>query len=331
VSRRKSLAVIVAGLLAVTSLLEGCSQANLTDPREILSKVDDSITNLQSVHFHLEAGGQFAVGVEASAADTPVPSDTPSTEPSASTEASASASTAAAASGSAGASLSPSPSPSPTPEPTASPSPSEVASPTATPTPIYTAVPVSLAGTVADGDIDFGKGTAHVIGGMPGLPGVSGEMLVVEPYAYVRGYGETRFHEQGSSELAVDPALASQSLYIVQQVVAAASDKSLSPVLVGTEQEPGGSCYHIRVAVTQAALGAQLANLGAVQNEGTGQLDLWITQNDFQLERLEFSTADPAAGTAIIRLVLSNWNRVGIISGPAPNQIVTPAPVASNY
>jgi len=337
VFRRKSFALSAAGLLAVSALLAGCTTASLKDPRDILAKVNTSLTNLKSVHFHLEAGGEFAVGVQAAATDTPVPTGTPapsvtpspSVSPTAASSASAAGSASASAAGSAAASATPTVTPSPTPSPTATPVPTPtdtpVASPTPTPTPVYTALPVSLSGTVADGDIDFAKKAAHVTGGMPGLPGMSGEIIVVQPFAYFRGYKETQFTQQDSSALSIDPSDQSTSLYFIQQIVGAASDKTLSPVLVGVEQEPGGPSYHIRVAVTQAALSSQLSNLVSLQEKGNGQMDLWITQGDFQLERLEFSTSDPAAGTAAIRLTLSHWNSVGAITQPAYNQVASPS------
>jgi hypothetical protein len=186
-------------------------------------------------------------------------------------------------------------------------------------------MPVTLDGTKADGDADFANSAAHIVGGMPGLPGVSGELYVVGTFTYFRGYQATKFTEGAATDLPVNPAQASQGLYLVKQIVAAASDKTLRPVLVGTEQEPGGAAYHIRVAVTAEALSSQLANLLAVKNKASGQLDVWITQGDFQLERLEFTTSDPAAGAAAIRLVLSNWNNVAAIKAPPQAQIVAPA------
>jgi hypothetical protein len=72
--------------------------------------------------------------------------------------------------------------------------------------------------------------------------------------------------------------------------------------------------------------------LQVVQALGSGRIDVWITQGDFQLERMEFSTSDPKAGAAAIRLVLSNWNGVSPIDVPPDNQIDTgasPSAVAS--
>jgi hypothetical protein len=183
---------------------------------------------------------------------------------------------------------------------------------------------VTLDGTKADGDIDYQNQAAHITYGMPGLPGVSGELIIVNPYSYYRGYGASKFTATGVSTLSLNPALSSQSLFLVQQIVKAASDASLSPVLVGVESEASGPCYHIRVDVTQAALAKQLANLDFLQEKGSGRLDLWITQGDFQLERLEFSTSDPNAGTAAVRLVLSKWNAIPPIQGPAANQFEVP-------
>lgn len=178
---------------------------------------------------------------------------------------------------------------------------------------------------MADGDIDFANKAAHIVGGMPGLPGVSGELIIIDPYSYFRAYGQTAFTGGDDSSLPLNPALASGPLYIVQQIVAVADDPGLNPVLVGTEQEASGSCYHIRVDVSQKALNSTLSSQPAVQALGSGELDLWITYGDFQLERMEYKTSDPNAGAAAIRLVLSNWNEVSPIAPPPENQVATPA------
>ena len=178
---------------------------------------------------------------------------------------------------------------------------------------------------MADGDLDFANKSAHITGGMPGLPGVSGELIIIDPYEYFRGYGQTTFTGGDDSSLPINPALASGPLYVVQQIVSVANDSSLSPVFVGTEQEPSGSCYHIRVNVSQKALNTSLSSEPAIQALGSGQLDLWITYGDFQLERMEYSTTDPSAGAAAIRLVLSDWNSVSRIQEPAANQFASPS------
>jgi hypothetical protein len=190
-------------------------------------------------------------------------------------------------------------------------------------------MPIALTGSSAYGDIDFANKTAHVIGGVPGIPNLAGEVIVIDPYAYVRAPGGVTYTSEGDSDLPINPALSSGPLYLIQQIVAVANDKGLSPVLVGVEQEQYGSSYHIRVDVSQSALNSKLASLQAVQALGSGQLDLWITQSGFQLERLEYSTSDPSSGAAAIRLVLSNWNNVSPILAPPANQMNLGAPAAS--
>ncbi|HEU6439690.1 MAG TPA: hypothetical protein VFC12_04560 [Terriglobales bacterium] len=340
---RKSFATTAAGLLAVVALVAGCSSTPLTDPRKILSNAKANFDVLNSAHFHLEAGGQFMYGYPA-ATPTPTiePTAVPTIEPSASAAApSGSAPTAsgsaAAPSGSAAAGGSvkpgasatptetPTPTPSPTPIPTDTPSPTPAVSPTPTPTPLYTSMPIGLAGTTADGDIDLVNKSAHVIGGLPGVPGFSGELIVVSPYAYFRSYGATKYSSAGDSTLSVNPAVSSVSspAWLIGQIVTLANDPALSPVLVGTEQEASGSTYHIRVEVTKAVAQTALNSVG--QAAGSGKLDLWITQDSFQLERLEFSSADPSAGVAAFRVVLSNWNNVPAILAPDPDNIEIPA------
>jgi hypothetical protein len=190
-------------------------------------------------------------------------------------------------------------------------------------------MPVALTGATAYGDIDLANQTAHVIGGVPGVPNLSGEVIVVGSYAYVRAPGAVLYTSEGNSNLAMNPAAKSGPLFIVQQVVAVASDPGLNPVYVGVEQEQYGACYHIRVDVTQSALNSKLSSLQIVQALGSGRIDLWITQNDFQLERLEFSTSDPASGAADVRLVLSAWNNVSPIEAPPANQVDQGLPAAT--
>ncbi len=392
--RRKSLAITAAGVLAIVALIAGCASAALTDPRQILTNAQTSLTNLQSVHFQIEAGGQFIIGVAQTptpaptatptstptASATPPPGEAPTATPtssptptpkptkspapltaaqasasaaaaaSASASAVASASAAAAASASASAAaavqsaqassyasayasnqaiLSASASASAAASASASAVVASSAVPTATPSPLYTAMPIALTGTTAYGDIDFANKTAHVTGGAPGIPNLAGEVIVIDPYAYVRAPGGVTYTSEGDSNLPINPALSSGPLYVVQQIVAVANDKGLSPVLVGVEPEQYGSCYHIRVDVSQSALNSKLASLQAVQALGSGQLDLWITQNGFQLERLEYSTSDPSSGAAAVRLVLSNWNNVSPILAPPANQMNLGAPAAS--
>jgi len=174
-----------------------------------------------------------------------------------------------------------------------------------------------------DGDIDFANKSAHMVGGLPGLPGYSGELIVVDPYTYSRPYGATKYTTDGDSTLAINPVLSSGPESIVAEMLTVANDPGMSPVLVGTEQEQYGTCYHIRLDVTESALDTQLQSTAVVQALSGGKLDLWITQGDFQLERLEFSTSDPTAGNAAVRLVLSNWNNVALISAPPMSEIDT--------
>jgi hypothetical protein len=362
VSRRKSLAITAAGILSVVALLAGCVPAPLTDVHKILTNAQTTIKNLQSVHFHLEAGGEYVVGLVGSPSPepTPSPTETPTPSPSptpsptsnvtlnpsasaaaasasaaaASASASASAAAASASASAADASASASGAAASAAEASASASaaaasPAASVTPVPTPTPYFIAQPLSLKGAVADGDIDFANNAAHVVGGLPGLPGFSGELIVVGSVSYLRPYGATKYTQDSVEKLRFSPADPTVVLYVVQQAVALANDQGLVPKFIGMESEPGGTCYHIRVGVSQSALNSHLASLQAVVALGSGSLDLWFTEGDFQLERLEFSTSGPDTGTAAIRLVLSNWNSISPIEAPADNQLQSPSAAAA--
>jgi hypothetical protein len=178
---------------------------------------------------------------------------------------------------------------------------------------------------VVDGDLDFGNKDAHLVGGMPGA-GLSGELLIVDQYAYLRAYGETQFLSENVAQLTLSPLDASGPSFIVQQIVAIATDPGVSPVYVGTESEPGGSAYHIRVEYNRSALNSTHSATVVQALPASGKLDLWITTNGFQLERLEVSTSTAAGGAASVRLLLSNWNGVSLIAPPPVSELQSVAP-----
>jgi hypothetical protein len=360
VLRRKSITTLAVGLLSVTAVAAGCSSAPLTDVHQVLANAVTAMTpdsnvmatvgpgKLESFHFVLDAGGQFLLGV---ATTTPTPSPIATASPSASPTASPTASpaspspltsaeaeasaTAAALYASASASSAvASSSASAAVQSAAVASASAAAAsayasavaaasvaPTPTPTPYYTALPFGLKDAHAEGDIDLYHQAAHITGWMPTIAGMSGEMIVIDPYLFSRGYGETQYQVGYASSLPINPATPSGAYYIIEQILKIASDSSVSPVLVGTEDEPYGKAYHVRVQITPSAANDKLAASG--QLLGSGQLDLWILQDGFWLERMEFATSDPSAGAAAVRIVFSNFNKVAEINYPPDKQIFT--------
>jgi hypothetical protein len=190
---------------------------------------------------------------------------------------------------------------------------------------VFTAVPFILNGAQAEGDIDFGNQAAHVTGTMPGVPNLSGELIVVHPNAYYRTYGQTQYSSIDDSVLSLNPALNSNSaVLVVNELLTLANDPSLSPKLVGTDNEPSGSAYHISVTIPATKANTTLGTVGQVF--GAGTLNLWITADDnFWLERMEYSQADPTSGAAAIRLVLSKWNNISPIEVPPAVQVANPS------
>jgi hypothetical protein len=77
------------------------------------------------------------------------------------------------------------------------------------------------------------------------------------------------------------------------------------------------------VELTPAVVNDKLGSAG--HSMGIGTLNLWILQDGFQVERMEFSTSDPSSGAAAIRLVMTNFNNVSPITVPPDNQIDTGA------
>jgi hypothetical protein len=219
----------------------------------------------------------------------------------------------------ASAAASPTPTPTPTPVPT----------PTPTPTPVPTRV-IPLNGSYVEGDLDIANKDAHFQGSAPGLPGFAGEILEKGPYVYIRMPGETKYKMEGSSQLSIDPVdTTTGPVGVVKSILKVAADKRLQPELIGTESPLGESCYHIRVTVTPEVVNERLGLGGtAVAN---GSLDLWILQDGFNLQVLQFRSSNPAGGSVAIRLALSNFNAVAPIEAPPPEQFEIPGLMSQGY
>lgn len=160
---------------------------------------------------------------------------------------------------------------------------------------------------------------------MPGVPNLSGELIVTHPNAYYRTYGQSQFTSIDDSVLSLNPALKSDSTFlVVSELLTLANDASLEPRLVGTDNEPSGAAYHISVDIPASKANSRLGSLGQVF--GAGTLNIWITADgNFWLERMEYAQADPSSGAAAIRLVLSQWNNISPIAVPPAAQVAVPS------
>ena len=146
---------------------------------------------------------------------------------------------------------------------------------------------------------------------------------MVSPYTYSRPAGADKYTLGQDSDLPINPTLESGPAFLVQQIVAIAADSRLSPVLVGTEQEPTGAAYHIRVDLAPDVVNDKLGSSG--HSFGTGTLNLWILHDGFFVERMVFSTSDPSFGAAAVQIVMSNFNNVAPIEAPPAIQIEAPS------
>lgn len=299
---RKTIAALGAACLVATAGVAACSSSpGLSDPREILNKSVTAMQAVKTVHFVGQAAGQMIVGFDS---PSPPPSESASASPSGSSSAGASASESASPSASESASASASASPSPTP--------------------LSTALPVSLEGAQVEGDIDLANQAASVTGSLPGVPGLSGQLIVVNGQGYSRNYGDASFQMVDVSTLAFNPADPSGPAAYLLSILQIAADPSLQPKLVGMENCQEGRCYHVSVTLTPDVVNSKLSGMG--ESFGGGQLDVWVLQGSFDVARLEYSSSDPRSGSIALRLLLTRFDKPVTILAPPPAQLATPAP-----
>jgi hypothetical protein len=142
--------------------------------------------------------------------------------------------------------------------------------------------------------------------------------VVVNGLAYVRTPGQTKYALEADTSLSLNPADATGGpAAMVQTIIQIAADPSLSPRLIGIEQEPGGTCYHIQVQATPDVVSSKMGLTGTAV--GSSTLDLWIFQDSFRVERLDLHSVDPTSSAAI-RLVLSNYDNIAPINAPPAAQ-----------
>lgn len=171
---------------------------------------------------------------------------------------------------------------------------------------------------------------AHFEGSAPGIPGFSGEMIIVGTYTYIRLPGQTKYALTGTDSLSINAADSKAGpMAMVGSIVDIAADKALQPRLVGMEDVLGNTCYHVQVTVTPEVVQKFLGLGGSAV--GNGRLDLWILQDGFNLRMLEFHSSDPTAGSMALRLSFSNFDAVEEIKAPPPEQFEIPALQSAGY
>jgi hypothetical protein len=158
-----------------------------------------------------------------------------------------------------------------------------------------------------------------MVGTLPGIPDFAGELIVVAGNAYLRAPGENIYSTMAASSLSLNPVDASSGLLPeFQTVLTTIADKNLTPQLLGVETCAGGPCYHIAVQATPSVVDNGLGLVG--QGVGYAKVDVWINTSSFLVDHIELHTSDSVAGSAAIRLVLSEYNSVSPIYAPAPGQ-----------
>jgi hypothetical protein len=178
---------------------------------------------------------------------------------------------------------------------------------------------------MASGDLDIKNGAAHIIGTLPTVADLAGEIVIVGGNAYVRAPGQRVFTVSAASSLSYNPTVRTTGpLYLVSAIIGLAASPLLNPQLIGTENRAGGACYHIRVQATGETVAAKLSMKGAGVEDAI--MDLWIYQSTFQIQSLEIHTNDPAVGPSAIRMVLSKYDAIDPIEVPPPAQLPTSGP-----
>ena len=186
-----------------------------------------------------------------------------------------------------------------------------------------------LDGLNVSGDMDIAHSSAHIVGTLPTTPDLAGELIEVNGAAWTRLPGQARF--QTATLTAFDPFMQQYGVMpLFMAVMNVAAEKSLTPKLLGVEEQQGGPAYHIQVQGSYAAL-AKL-DFGGLLLTGPdlalATIDLWINTGTFFVSRVEVHANSTKPGAAV-RLLITDYNDIAPIEPPAANNIQTPAPLSA--
>lgn len=194
---------------------------------------------------------------------------------------------------------------------------------------------IDLAGTNVEGDIDVAKQAVDLKLAVPGLLGTTGEIIVVNGFAYYKislmgdKFTKAKLSDlTGGLPVSVPTALPSGSGAIIDQVEQLRQqlkDAGVTTQLMPDDKVDGKDAYHIAVNLPLDKINALLAGEGGSTAAGmkldSASADIWTYKDSNLPAKFEIKGSAATLGNLDVVITLTNYNQPVTIAAPPDSQI----------
>jgi hypothetical protein len=188
-----------------------------------------------------------------------------------------------------------------------------------------------LTGTNVEGDVDVKKQAADLKFAMPGLLSLSGEVIVIDGYAYTKiSLQGDKFTKSKLSDLtgglpvSVPSAMPSAGA-VVDQVAAlrkSMQDAGVTMTMKGDDKIDGKDAYHVEVGLPMDKINTLLASGAAnAPKLDSANVDAWFYKDDSLPAKVEIKGASSTIGNLDMVMTMTGYNKAVTIAAPSADQI----------
>ncbi len=180
-----------------------------------------------------------------------------------------------------------------------------------------------LTGTTATADVDVANKAVHATFAVPGILGLSGELITVDGKAYVKTSltGAQYMVTDVKQTTGVDPSDTGKA---VDSLGGLLTQPGIAPVKGDDVACGSKQCYTVNVDLTAAEIsqlaGAQASSL-PVALDGSLKVQVRVEKDTNHLAGLTVEVASASQGNLKLDVVFSKWDEPVSISAPPADQI----------
>ena len=193
---------------------------------------------------------------------------------------------------------------------------------------------VDLSGTTLEGDVDVTKQAVDLKLAVPNLFGLSGEVIVVDGYAYTKisilpgGDKFTKSKLSDTIPVSIPSPGAIASGVITDQIDAfrkTLTDAGAVATLKPDDNVGGKNAYHVSISLPVAQINSMLVAKGGSVASGitldSASVELWTYKENLLPAKIEVKASAGATGNLDVVVTLTNYDQTVTIKAPADGDV----------
>ncbi len=178
--------------------------------------------------------------------------------------------------------------------------------------------PLDISGTTVEGAFDIVGERARLAFSVPMLLNTSGELLVVDKVGYLKvsliGPKYQKLDVKAGTDGLDVPDAALDPKTSLEELRKGLDELKSPPEKLANERCGDADCYHVRLALDEAAMDLAAENAKV-------SLDLWVRTNDLRPAKVTLVADAGAKGTVTIALDLFGYDQAVSIEAPPADQV----------